>query len=64
MPYKSDAQRKYFNANKAAMAKAGVNVTEWNNASAGLKLPARVKPVKGKKPVKVTPLSKLLGLKG
>lgn len=43
MPYKSDAQRKYFNANKAALMKQGVNVSEWNESSRGMKLPERVK---------------------
>jgi hypothetical protein len=43
MPYKSDAQRKFFNVNRAAMMKQGVNVDEWNKASKGLKLPERAK---------------------
>lgn len=41
MPYKSDAQRKYFNANKALQAK-GVDVDEWNDSSRGKKLPHKV----------------------
>jgi hypothetical protein len=38
MPYKSDAQRKYMNANKKKIK----NVAEWNEKSKGKKLPARV----------------------
>lgn len=44
MPYKSDAQRGYFNANRDKLEKQGVDVDEWNSASKGKKLPARVKP--------------------
>jgi hypothetical protein len=43
MPYKSKAQERYFNANKAKLEKQGVNVNEWNKASKGKKLPARKK---------------------
>ena len=39
MPYVSDAQRKYFNANRGKLEKEGVNVDEWNKASKGKKLP-------------------------
>lgn len=39
MPYVSDAQRKYFNANKNKLEKQGVDVNEWNEASKGMKLP-------------------------
>lgn len=46
MPYKSLAQERYFNANRAKLEKQGVNVNEWNQASKGEKLPAKVK-VKG-----------------
>ena len=42
MPYKSQAQERYFNANKGKMERAGVNVNEWNQASKGKKLPKRV----------------------
>lgn len=41
MPYKSDAQRKYFNANRAKLEKQGVDVDEWNSASKGMKLPPK-----------------------
>lgn len=41
MPYVSDAQRRYFNANRAKLEAQGVNVDEWNHASKGMKLPAR-----------------------
>ena len=49
MPYKSDAQRKKFHA----MAKRGeispATVAEYDKASKGKKLPARVKPKRRKK---------------
>ncbi len=41
MPYKSLAQERYFNANRARLQREGVNVGEWNAASKGKKLPAR-----------------------
>lgn len=41
MPYDSDAQRKYFNANRAKLEAQGVDVDEWNKASKGMKLPKR-----------------------
>ena len=43
MPYKSEAQRKYFHANKKKLEKQGVNVEEWDEESIGLKLPNKVK---------------------
>ena len=42
MPYKSKAQEAYFNANKTKLEAQGVNVDEWNAASKGMKLPARL----------------------
>jgi hypothetical protein len=47
MPYKSLAQERYFNANRAKLEKQGVDVDEWNSASKGKKLPSRVKPAAG-----------------
>lgn len=44
MPYQSNQQRKFFNANRASLEKQGVNVDEWNKASKGKKLPSKVKP--------------------
>lgn len=41
MPYVSQAQDRYFNANKKKLEAQGVNVDEWNAASKGLKLPPR-----------------------
>lgn len=41
MPYKSDAQRKYFNSNKDKLGAKVVN--EFNKASKGMKLPDHVK---------------------
>lgn len=48
MPYKSQAQRAYFNANRAKLEAQGVDVDEWNAASDDTKLPERVAQ-KGKK---------------
>lgn len=42
MPYKSDAQRGFFHANKKRLEAQGVDVGEWDAASKGLKLPAKV----------------------
>ena len=41
MPYKSDAQRAFFNANRKKLEAQGVDVDEWNASSRGKKLPAR-----------------------
>lgn len=49
MPYKSDAQRKFFHANKNKLEKQGVNVKEWDRESKNKSLPKRVKPKKGNK---------------
>jgi len=43
MPYKSEAQRKYFHANKKKWEKQGVNVEEWDKESKGLNLPKKIK---------------------
>ena len=51
MPYKSKAQERYFNVNRAKLEKQGVNVDEWNQASKGKKLPARAKK-RGKRRVR------------
>ena len=50
MPYKSDAQRKFFNANRAKLEKQGVDVGEWNESTraSGKKLPKKVSK-RGKK---------------
>jgi len=40
-PYKSDAQRKYFHANKAKLEKQGVDVDHWDKESKGRKLPKK-----------------------
>jgi len=44
MPYKSQAQERYFNANRGKLEAQGVNVDEWNSASKGKKLPKRKRP--------------------
>ena len=41
MPFKSEAQRKFFNANRAQLEKQGVNVDEWNQSSKGMSLPEK-----------------------
>ncbi len=50
MPYKSDQQRKYFNANRSLLESKGVDVGEWNTASKGMNLPEKkvVKKIKVK----------------
>jgi len=50
MPFVSDAQRKYFNANRGKLEAQGVDVDEWNKASKGLKLPSRAKAKKPRAP--------------
>lgn len=52
MPYKSDKQRKFFNANKKSLEKQGVDVDEWNKESKGMKLPAVAKATKATKTAK------------
>lgn len=42
MPYSSDKQRKYFNANRDKLEKQGVDVDEWNRSSKGKKLPDHI----------------------
>lgn len=42
MPYRSDAQRKFFNVNRARLEAEGVDVDEWNQSSKGKKLPKKV----------------------
>ena len=51
MPYKSNQQRKFFNANRKNLEKQGVDVDEWNHSSKGMKLPkfAKKKRKKSKK---------------
>lgn len=46
MPYKSEKQRKFFNANKKKLEKEGVDVNEWNESSKGKKLPEKTKKKK------------------
>jgi len=46
MPYKSLAQERYFNANRDKLEAQGVNVDEWNEASKGKKLPAKISKTK------------------
>lgn len=48
MPYVSDAQRKYFNANRGKLEKQGVDVDEWNQSSKGMSLPEHSKKKKKK----------------
>lgn len=49
MPFKSEAQRRYFEANKSKLEKQGVDVKEWEKSSKGLKLPERTPKTKSKK---------------
>jgi hypothetical protein len=50
MPYRSKAQERYFNANRAKLEKQGVNVDEWNESSKGLVLPERAPKKKKEAP--------------
>jgi hypothetical protein len=43
MSYKSRAQAAYFNIHKKELGAEGVDVSEWNSASKGMKLPKRAK---------------------
>jgi hypothetical protein len=43
MPYKSDAQRRFFHAQLGKGSIDAKTVAEWDKASKGLKLPERVK---------------------
>jgi hypothetical protein len=43
MPYASDRQRRYFNANREELESKGVDVDEWNDSTRGKKLPEKVK---------------------
>lgn len=42
MPFSSDAQRRYFNANRDELESQGVDVDEWNELSKGKDLPEKV----------------------
>lgn len=42
MPYKSEAQRKFFNANRKRLEADGVDVDEWNESSRGKELPSKI----------------------
>ena len=39
MPYKSQRQRRFFNANREKLESQGVDVDEYNRASKGMDLP-------------------------
>ncbi len=41
MPFASQAQARFFNANRAKLEKQGVDVDEWNNATDFNSLPER-----------------------
>ena len=43
MPYKSEAQRKFFHANKKKLEKQGVDLKEWDKESKDVKLPKKIK---------------------
>jgi hypothetical protein len=53
MPFKREAQRRYFEANKGKLEKQGVDIKEWEESSRGLKLPERAPRKKNRgKPVR------------
>lgn len=43
MPFKSESQRKFFNANRSKMERQGVDVDEWNASTKGKTLPKKAK---------------------
>ena len=47
MPYKSQAQAGYFHTHQKELAKQGVSVKEWDQASKGLHLPKRAGKAEG-----------------
>lgn len=49
MPFKSQAQRAYFYANRKKLEKQGVSVDEWERSTKNKKLPKRAKKKAGKK---------------
>lgn len=49
MPYKSEAQRRFFNANRAMLEAQGVDVDGWNRKSRGMKLPLFARLVRKKR---------------
>lgn len=55
MPYKSEAQRKYFNANREKLEAEGVDVDEWNESSKGKKLPEKAEKKSYVMPQQATP---------
>ncbi len=46
MPFKSKAQQGFMESHRAEMEAHGVNMSEWEQASKGKKLPKRVKKKK------------------
>ena len=49
VPFKSQQQRKWMNANRGKLEKQGVNVDEWNQSSKGLNLPEKAPSRAGKR---------------
>lgn len=49
MPYLSELQRRFFNANRARLEAQGVDVDHWNAVSKGKKLPKKVEPTLSEK---------------
>jgi hypothetical protein len=45
MPYKSLSQERFFHANAKKLSKQGVNISEWDKSSKGLKLPMKAKKI-------------------
>ena len=43
MPYKSEAQRKFFHADKKKLEKQGVDVKEWDKESKDVRLPKKLR---------------------
>jgi hypothetical protein len=47
--FKSKAQQRYFEANRAKLESQGVNVSEWEKSSKGKSLPERIGKTKEQK---------------
>ena len=54
MPFKSETQRRYFEANKTKLEKQGVDVKEWEQSSKGLKLPERMEDERQQQSIELT----------
>jgi hypothetical protein len=65
LPYKSEKQRKFFNANREKLEAQGVDVDEWNASTKGKKLPKTAQDsfVPGQLPPDIKPVGSYESLK-